>query len=170
MQRRSSTCTGYGNNAQKAYDALVQSLTLNPRQPDAAVLAGTYALGLKRYDESEKWYKRAVALEPQSVKARRHLATFYQNRGRLVEAEAELLEAQRLHPGDADVAAQLAMAVEQQPGREAAHHKVRGEALDVVPCAPGHSRRLKCAAPKAQKNFATLSHDTGYGTGVCVCV
>ena len=110
---------GYGNNAQKAYDALVQSLTLNPRQPDAAVLAGTYALGLKRYDESEKWYKRAVALEPQSVKARRHLATFYQNRGRLVEAEAELLEAQRLHPGDADVAAQLAMAVEQQPGREA---------------------------------------------------
>lgn len=102
----------YQDDPQGAYEAFERSLALKPDQPEIAILAGTFAKGLERFDESEQWYLRAIEQQPDVVGHRRHLATLYEHRGDLPQAEATLRDALERAPNHVEVLVQLVSILE----------------------------------------------------------
>ena len=102
----------YAEDPEGAYDAFSTSLELDDGHAEIAVLAGTFAKGLERFDESEQWYLHAVQLQPDLISHRRHLAALYEHTGRLNQAEAALREALSRSPNHVEVQIQLAHVLE----------------------------------------------------------
>lgn len=85
-------------------------LTRHPENAEALNLLGSIRLQQKRYAESETLLRRAISLAPDSLPARINLARVYHAQGEDDNELAELLDAARLAPGDADVDCGLAAA------------------------------------------------------------
>lgn len=107
----------YEEDPQGAYEAFTRSLELRPNQPEIAILAGTFAKGLERFEASERWYRKAIEQQPRVVGHRRHLAILYEHRGDLPMAEQTLREALALAPNHVELLIQLASIIE-AAGRE----------------------------------------------------
>lgn len=110
----------YEDDPVGAYEAFAQSLKLDAEQPEIAVLAGTFAKGLERFDESEAWYQSAIDQQPDVIGHRRHLATLHEHRGDLPKARAILEDALERSPNHVEVMLQLAGVLEAGGHREAA--------------------------------------------------
>ena len=74
--------------------ALIQSyrarLEGNPEDLDALILLGNANYDIRRYDEAEALYRRALAIDPTIVQVRTDLATAMHRQGRSLEAIEEL--------------------------------------------------------------------------------
>jgi chemotaxis protein methyltransferase CheR len=75
----------YGRS-EEARDLLFDELTKNPDDAPACVLMGQACANLGEWEEAEKWSRRAVALEPLSIKAYHILALVLQHQGHLDQA------------------------------------------------------------------------------------
>ncbi|MEW6325781.1 MAG: tetratricopeptide repeat protein [Nitrospirota bacterium] len=74
--------------------ALIKSyqdrLDRNPQDLEALVFLGNASYDIKRYDEAESMYRRALAIDPELVQVRTDLATALHRQGRSQEAIEEL--------------------------------------------------------------------------------
>lgn len=84
---------------QDAYDAMLRSLSLDNRQLELELLAGTVALQLDKTEQSEQHYRNAVNLDPAQARPHVHLAGIYMRRRDLDRARDSLLTALRLNSG-----------------------------------------------------------------------
>jgi tetratricopeptide (TPR) repeat protein/tRNA A-37 threonylcarbamoyl transferase component Bud32 len=82
-----------------AQDAVAQALQRDDRSGEAyAALADLYAEKERNWTRAETTFKKALSLNPSSEYARIRYAMMLSGRGRVDEAVAQILEAQRLNP------------------------------------------------------------------------
>jgi tetratricopeptide (TPR) repeat protein len=85
-------------------------LTRHPENAQALDLLGSIRLQQKRFAESETLLRRAITLSPDSLPAYVDLARVFHAQGETDNEIAELLDAARLAPSDAEVSCSLAAA------------------------------------------------------------
>ena len=95
QQAKALFLQGQYTNAGKLLDRTVSFFTATLEE--ALLRADIYAQ-LKRYDDAEKWYKKALEIEPLSHQGRIGLAQTTFAQGNLTNAEAEITEALAIAP------------------------------------------------------------------------
>jgi tetratricopeptide (TPR) repeat protein len=129
-----------GDNAQAA--AVLRDATPPATAPAEVWMEfGKRAAAVGAPDAAERFLRRAVQLAPQSPQPHALLGTDLLELRRYADAAAELAEAQRLHPGNADVLAMLAFA-EAELGRDREAWQHARKALELRPKHPIASRAL----------------------------
>jgi Flp pilus assembly protein TadD len=87
-------------------------LSLNDGDPEALTLAGDALWAAGFFDEADREYARAMAIDPQSARARFGFARSLGSRSRLTEAFSEVERALAMAPGDSDTQALLGAILE----------------------------------------------------------
>jgi len=87
----------YINNgqAEKALEHLNQSIALDPDNTLTLIGLGLAHSMKRNFEESEKYYKKALSLDPNLAEAHNYLGSLYQEMGFLDRAEEEFLKAAR---------------------------------------------------------------------------
>lgn len=93
---------------EQAYDQLMVSLELDPRQPNVHLLAGTVAYRRQDLDRAERHYKDATSLDRANVDNHLHLAELYIKRGKTDEARTLLVAALTVDSSSHEAHAMLA--------------------------------------------------------------
>lgn len=122
-------------------------LARHPENAEALNLLGSIRLQQKRYAESETLLRRAISLAPDLLPARTNLTRLYHAQGEADKELAELLEAGRLAPGDAEINCALAAAYVKQND----YHRAL-EALERIP----HAHRSDAALPLLEASYLGL--------------
>lgn len=96
----------------RAHDAFYQAYLLDDRNPALAVEVALARQDLGDYAGAERWFTRAIDLDPDTVAWRRAFAAFYADTRFLLEIEglAFIAAASAQYPRDADIAASLGWA------------------------------------------------------------
>ena len=126
-------------------------LTRHPENAEALNLLGSVRLRQKRYAESETLLRRAISLSPDLLPAHMNLARAFHAQDETDKEVAELLEAARLAPGDAEVDCGLAAAYLKQNN----FHLALG-ALERIP----QTRRPDAALPLLAGSYLGLGRVT----------
>jgi tetratricopeptide (TPR) repeat protein len=126
-------------------------LTRHPENAQALDLLGSIRLQQKRWAESETLLRRAITLAPDLLTAYINLARVFHAQGETDKEIAELLEAARLAPNDAEVDCGLAAAYLKQNDF---HHAL--DALERIPAA----HRPDAALPLLASSYLGLGRVT----------
>jgi tetratricopeptide (TPR) repeat protein len=126
-------------------------LTRHPENVQALNLLGSIRLQQKRFAESETLLRRAISLSPNLLPAYMNLARVFHAQGETEKETAELLEAARLAPSDADVNCSLAAAYLKQ--NDFSHAL---QALERIP----PTRRPDAALPLLEASYLGLGRVT----------
>jgi tetratricopeptide (TPR) repeat protein len=122
-------------------------LTRHPENAEALNLLGSIRLQQKRFAESETLLRRAISLAPGLLPAHMNLARVFHAKTQTDKEVAELLEAARLAPGDAEVNCSLAAAYLKQNDFHLAL-----DALERIP----RTRRPDAALPLLAASYLGL--------------
>ncbi len=90
---------------EEAYQALTQSIKLEPANASTPLALSEVCSRLKRFDEAGAWAQKALQADPSSVPARMNVVALALRRGALEEAAAHMQELTLLAPRDERVAA-----------------------------------------------------------------
>ncbi|HUK47768.1 MAG TPA: tetratricopeptide repeat protein [Terriglobales bacterium] len=92
----------------EAIAAYRQAATLDPRDPEPHLLAGSLLEKQQKPTDAEKEYQQALSADPNSSDALIALSNLYMSQKRFPEAQASLQKLIALHPNDAGAHLQLA--------------------------------------------------------------
>ena len=138
-----------GSKPDEAVRAFQQAATLDPKDAEPHLLAGSLLEKQQHTADAEKEYKQAIAITPDSPDALTALTNLYMRQQRFADAESLLHRLVALHPNDAGVHLQLGrMLAIAGKDEEAASEFEAGLKLDP-------------ADSKAQRDLADLYADLG---------
>lgn len=88
------------NRIGEAEDAFRQALAVNPQYANAWYSLGLILTNTQHYDEALASLQKAVLLQPEEASYHASLGSVYRRMGKLIDAEKELAEAQRLYKNE----------------------------------------------------------------------
>lgn len=120
-----------------AHDAFLYAYTLDRENPALAVEVASSLQHMGEFDRAERWFRRAVAMESDSVRWQRALAAFYADSGfnLATGGMAFIQQASAAHPDDADIAASLGWAFYRTGENQRAYDELN-RAMNIDPASP----------------------------------
>jgi tetratricopeptide (TPR) repeat protein len=132
-----------------AYEDAGALIDLSPRDPEAVTLHGDALWALGRFQESEQRFEEALALNPESSRARHGRARSLASRSRLDQALDEAQTALRLAPRDGEIHHTVGTIYERMHRYEEAANAY-GSYVNLL---PNKDRSVKAAWSRAEVEF-----------------